>query len=319
MKKTINTVLVEGRVYNHNLQKRVVQRKESPNFGKSFIMGDVFIAVDDDGLNVIPVHFSYVPEEGKRAATYQFLEGIIDSEGSTWVAGGKENALYVGVTGSVAVNDFYVEDDQNPGKERLVSAKRIDAGFIKQLYGEQQTTSNTFTTDMLIYKVEHKPEQVNEYGEVFPEYAVVKGYVFDFKGAVLPVDFRVETPQGIQYFLLQDAQGEPTFRKIWGHFDSKTVKREIKEESAFGEASVRTVNVTNKKWVIDGTASMPYAFGDPAILTPEEVDKKVQERNVYLAGVKQRSDEYKASKNALIQPTTRLTDNIVKDSTKYVF
>ena len=62
MKKMINTERIEGRVYQHNLTIKTVQNQTSANFGKEFISGNLEVAVDEAGLNIIPVHYTYVTE-----------------------------------------------------------------------------------------------------------------------------------------------------------------------------------------------------------------------------------------------------------------
>lgn len=85
MKKMINSERVEGRIYQHNLVKKTVQNSASTNFGKEFISGNLEIAVDEEGFNIIPVHFTYVVEttnSGSKNATYANLDKIMN-EGKT--------------------------------------------------------------------------------------------------------------------------------------------------------------------------------------------------------------------------------------------
>lgn len=58
MKKTINKETIEGRVYQFDLEVKKVQNTESENYGKDFISGTLEVAVDEDGLNVVPVHYT---------------------------------------------------------------------------------------------------------------------------------------------------------------------------------------------------------------------------------------------------------------------
>ena len=68
MKKMLNSVHLEGRIYAHDLTVKTVQNEQSKNFGKEFIAGNLEVAVDEDGLNVIPVHFTYVTETTNSGA-----------------------------------------------------------------------------------------------------------------------------------------------------------------------------------------------------------------------------------------------------------
>ena len=56
----INTETIEGRVFQHDLKIKTVQNSQSPNFGKAFIQGNLEIATDEAGLNVVKVHYTYV-------------------------------------------------------------------------------------------------------------------------------------------------------------------------------------------------------------------------------------------------------------------
>jgi hypothetical protein len=72
----------------------------------------------------------------------------------------------------------------------------------------------------------------------------------------------------------------------------------IEEESAFGEASVREVKNTRKDYVITWAQKEPYVWDDAETITAAEMTDAMSARQTYLATVKQRNDEYKASKGA---------------------
>ena len=153
MKKMLNKEHIEGRIYQHDLTIKTVQNKDSENFGKEFIAGNVEVAVDEEGLNVIPVHFTYVTEmtsSGKKSPTYSALKRIID-EKKTWTTVGKDEALKVKIDTAIALNDFYTQNDE------LVSAKVNEGGFISVVneIAEDNGKGNrcSFEADMLITNV----------------------------------------------------------------------------------------------------------------------------------------------------------------------
>ena len=84
--------------------------------------------------------------------------------------------------------------------------------------------------------------------------------------------------------------------KVWGDVVSQTITNTVTEESAFGEASVRTYERKVREWVIKGASKEPYEFGEENVLTAEELTKAMQDRQVYLADVKKKADEWKANK-----------------------
>ena len=148
MRKATNSERIEGRVYQHSLTVKTVQNQTSANYGKEFISGDLEVAVDEAGLNVIPVHFTYVTpttSSGAENRTFTVLKKIIDG-GKTWITNGKDEALKVRVDTAIALNDFYTQDGS------LVSVKKNEGGFVSVVNGELslENERNTFTVDMLI-------------------------------------------------------------------------------------------------------------------------------------------------------------------------
>ena len=110
MKKMINTTHIEGLVYDHKLEKKV-SGKESKNPGTEFINGILNVATDDKGMNVVPVHFSYVTattSKGGTNNTYNALSRIIDENPSV-VKVGRDNAMKVRIDSAIGLNEFYAD------------------------------------------------------------------------------------------------------------------------------------------------------------------------------------------------------------------
>lgn len=291
MKKMINTEHIEGRVYEHDLAIKTVQNQESDNFGKEFIAGSLNVATDDAGLNVIAVHFTYVTpttKAGKKNSTFSALKKIIE-EGKAIVTDG-DNATKVKIDTALALNDFYGQDDS------LISVKKNEGGFVT-IVGElsAENERNTFTTDMLITNIVRV--DADEEKNITEAYVAVRGAIFNFRNDILPVEFVVKNPEGMKYFEnLTLTPSEPIFTKIWGRINSTTQIIEKTEDSAFGEAAVKTFERKTKEWVITGAQPVPYDYGDENCLTAEDIIKATQNREVYLAEVKKKAEEYKASK-----------------------
>jgi hypothetical protein len=295
-KKMINTTHVEGLLYEHKLELRKTGEK-SKNPGTEFIMGTIDIATDNALTNIVSVHFTYVTEKtskGATNATFTTLKNIIDGKFQSVMSAGVDSAVALRIDSAIALNEFYT--DRN-GKEELVSAKRNEGGFVHVVNGplaEDETTRNTFKCDMLITGV--KEVEADEERNL-PEKVVVRGAVFDFRGSLLPVEFSAVNPRAMDYFIgLEASNANPTFTCVWGRQISETITKTIVEESAFGEDSVREVKNTRKDFVITGASKEPYLWDDESTLTAAEVAAAITERETYLATVKQRADEYKASK-----------------------
>ena len=308
MKKTVNTTHIEGLLYEHDLQIRE-SGPNSKNPGTVFIMGNVSIATDDKQENIVQVHFSYVTattSKGNANATFGVLKDIVEGKLGTVMDRGVEGAAKLRIDSAIGLNDFYT--DRN-GEETLVSAKRNEGGFVHTVasLAEDEKTRNTFKCDMLITKT--KRIDADEEKKT-PERLEVSGYIFDFRNALLPVTFSALNPNAMDYFEGLDASSKnPTFTQVWGRQVSMVSVRQIITESAFGDDEVREVTNTRRDFVITGAAKNPYDWDDEATLTAAEMNEKMAERETYLATVKQRSDEYKASRNAASAVPTAAPSN----------
>lgn len=298
MRKVLNKEHIEGRVYEHNLAIKTVQNSESKNFGKEFIGGTLDVATDEDCLNIVTITFTYVTEttsKGSKNETYSTLKNIIEN-GKTVLVDGKDAATLVKVDTALAVNDFYTSRN---GEETLVTAKRNEGGFVHTINKLcDPAARNTFEMDMLINGT--RLVEADEERNIAEDYLIVKGAVFNFRNAILPVEFIVKNPSGIKYFeSLEASSSNMVFTKVWGKINSETIKTVKTEESMFGEAKVTEYERTIKEWVITGTANETYEIDDEQNgITLDEIKKALADREVYLADVKKRQDEYQASKNA---------------------
>ena len=297
MKNCINATHVEGFVYEHTLELRT-SGENSKHPGTQFIMGNLNIATDNDCLNIVPVHFTYVTattSKGNVNATFGVLKDIIDGKIGAVMTHGADKAGKVRIDSAIGLNEFYSD---RSGTEELVSVKRNEGGFVHvtSVLADDEKARNTFTADMLITSVT-QIEGDEEKGT--KDKVIVRGCVFDFRKAVLPVEFSVTNDRGMDYFLGLDASSKnPVFTKVWGRQISQTVTRKTVEESAWGEARVQESTSTRRDWVITGCNPEPYAWDDESTITAKELTEAMANRETYLATIKKRQDEYKASKNA---------------------
>ena len=300
MRKAINKAHIEGRIYDHSLEIKTVQNESSKNYGKEYIGGKLDVATDDENMNVVQVEFPYVTEvtsTGKKSSTYTALKNIIEN-GKTVLNDGSDNATLVKVDTALALNDFYTNRN---GEEVLVQAKRNSGGFVTIVskLGSAETRS-TFETDMLIngFRIVEADEEKN----IPEDYMVIKGAVFDFRGAILPVEFSVRNSGGIKYFeSLDPSASNPVFTKVWGAITSKSYVDKRTEESAWGEPIVKEYPRTFREWLVTGTSKPDavYEIGDEKNgITADEIKKALADREVHLAEVKKNQEEYQAKKNS---------------------
>ena len=291
----INKTHIEGLVYESTLELRV-SGENSKHPGTQFIMGNLSVATDDACTNIVPVHFTYVTAttaKGNANATFGVLKDIIDKKIGTVMTVGADKAGKVRIDSAVGLNEFY--SDRN-GKEELVSVKRNEGGFVHvtNTLAPDEKTRNTFETDMLITSVT-RIEGDEEKGT--KDKAIVRGVIFDFRKAILPVDFSITNERGMDYFEgLEASPKNPVFTKIWGRQISQTTVNKTVEESAWGETLVKEIPSTRRDWVIAGSNPEPYVWDDESTITAVELTKAMADRETYLATIKQRQDEYKAQK-----------------------
>ena len=296
-KRMVNQETIVGKIFQHKLEIKTVQNEQSANYGKPFISGTIDVATDPDLINVIPVHYTYVAETtkaGNTNSTFTALKKIIET-GKTVVENGADEATCVKLSPSIALNDFYTTD--NNGEETLVSAIRNEGGFVNFVSNlDNEIDKEKFVADMVITSVVHQDANPEREGDV--DKVVVKGAIFDFRGSLLPVSFVVKDESGMNYFEdLGASKEEPVFTQVWGRIVSETKTVKFEQESAFGEAAVRTTTRKNKEYLITGARTEPYDFDTEETITAAELKKAAEDRNVYLADVKKRNDEYKASLN----------------------
>ena len=296
MMKVKNETHIEGILYEHALEAKVTgPNSKAP--GTNFISGTISIATDDAMTNIVPVHFTYVTAtfgSGKPNDTFTTLSNIINGTFGSYMKDGADKAVKLRVDSALGLNEFYT--DRN-GKEELVSAKRNEGGFVHKVdtLDEDEKVRNTFKADMVITAatlVEGDPER-NTVDKV-----VVKGAIFDFRKSLLPVEFSATNKNAMNYFLgLEASTKNPVFTCVWGRQVSETIVRQIVTESAFGEDEVREVKNTRRDFVITGAAKEPYVWDDESSITATELNEAIQKREVDLAAMKQRQDEYRASKS----------------------
>lgn len=303
MRKTINKAKIAGRVYEHNLEVKVTG-PTSKTPGTEYIRGDLNVATDEDCLNVVSVHFSYVTattKKGQPNNTFAALMKII-KEGKTVVIDGAENATIVKIDTALGVNDF-------PNREgEMVSAKRNEGGFVTIVNSLSNADDrNKFECDMYINST--RRIEADEEKNIPEDYLVVKGAVFDFRNALIPVEFVCRDKGGMSYFENLDASSSnPTFTKVWGLINSQTIVTRREEASAFGEPAIKEYSRTIREWTITGCNPEPYEIGDAENgITVEDITKAVEDRNVHLAEVKKNAEDYRARATAATPVTTQAT------------
>lgn len=295
MRNMINNVHVEGYVYEHKLEKKV-SGDTSKNPGTEYITGTLSVATDDALTNVVQVHFTYVTATTKKGGTnntYAILNSIIEGNTKSVMKDGKDVAGMVRIDTAIDLNEWYDKNNE------FISTKRIEGGFVhltNELNSESQRAR--FETDIVINNCSRlEPNEERK----LPERMVIKGAIFNFRKALLPVEFTVLHPAAMDYFEdLGASPSNPVFTRVKGQLVSQTTVKTITEESAFGEASVREVKSSQRDYVVDWAQNEVYVWDDEGTILASEFAEAIANREVYKAEIKKRQDEYQSSKGSAI-------------------
>lgn len=270
MKKMINKSHIEGILYESTLEER--DSKSTP--GTKYISGKLSIEVAEDNVITVEIFENEITKAGKRNQKYDKLQSLIGA--NSIVTTGRDTAVCLKIDSALSLNDWYPQGE-------LVSTLRNFNGFINFISVGEMKPQATFQADMLITSTMDDMDR-DENGDFVPNGALkVKGYIFDFANRIMPVEFLVENEAGVNYF--RDLEPN-TFTKVWGKqvTQSETIRKV--EESAFGDDKVIEFTNTRRKFIITGTNKEPYMFGEEGILTVQEVQDAIANRNVYLADKK---------------------------------
>jgi hypothetical protein len=209
---------------------------------------------------------------------------------------GKENAGMVRIDSAIGLNEWY--DSRN--NDQLVSVRRNEGGFIHQIneLNENPDQRATFDVDILITKAT-RLEPDEEKG--LPERMIIRGATFDFRKALLPIELTVKHPGAMNYFDSMDISNtHPLFTELKGVQVSRTIIRRKEEEGAWGEVSVTETRSSERDFVVNWAKPAPYEWDDESTLTAAELQEMMSTREIYLADLKKRQNEYQATKgNAL--------------------
>ena len=303
MKNTMkNTTHIEGLLYQHSLSLKT-SGENSKNPGTQYINGTIDIATDDAVTNIVSVHFTYVTpkyaKSGSDNATFATLQNVINGTVCNVMEHGIDKAAKVRIDSAIGVNEFY---SNRSGSEELVSVKRNEGGFIHivQTLAADEKARSTFRCDMIITGA-REIEEDEEHSR--PRQVKVKGYTFDFRKALLPVEFTALSEGAMDYFLGLDASEKtPCFTEVWGNQLSQVTMVKTVTESAFGEPLVTETPRTNRDFVITGASGDPYIWNDESTITNDEYKAALADREVALATMKKRQEEYNASRNQVQTP-----------------
>lgn len=291
----INECHVEGYVFSHSLKERICG-KNSRTPGQEFISGSIDVATDESATNVVRVAFSFVTptykRSGKPNATYEALKTIMN--GPTLETAGPSNALKVRVDGDIECNSF-VSSRTN----EMVKEQRMRGSFVHIENNVIFKDFATFKAEMLICNFVCK-----EQADTGEDVGTLSGYVFDFKGDLVPVIFDIHNKNGIDYYEKQEiSNANRMFDTIQGKIISTTIKKEKEKDldgGAWGEPVVDFTSVPLRSWEVVSSSGV-VAMDDCEYLTEEDLKNLVNRHEDNLAFIRKRFNE----RNKTKEPTAK--------------
>lgn len=278
-----NKVNVRGYVFStKNLKERV-----SSKDGSKFISGNLNIATDENALNVVTVSFyaSEFYKNGNRNNTYTMLKDIIDGNVKTYEQVGKD-AARVRISADIGVNDYIGQDGE------MHSPKQVRGKFIHT--DDYNTFEASWEADTVITSA-----TIREYEGEEPS-LLLRGFVLDYRNAMVPVNFSARDKASIEFFEGQDiSPSNPCVINISGVIATNTVVRESTEETAFG-ARVKNTSRSFQTWEVT-SGKTPLDFDDEAVITADDVKRLTTEREARLQYVKERN-----ANRQFTQPATKV-------------
>jgi hypothetical protein len=276
MKKMINKTHIEGLMYEIVESKVAPSTKDPSN---QYARGTIAVQIEEN--NIVEWEFlvmEYTENKETKVRTknsnFQTILGILASP--TVVKDGVDAAASIKIDSSLDLYDFYSVKNNRAGVKL-----RSFGGFPHLIAAANP--SATFEVDMLITSTTEEMSR-NADGDMMPNGNLeVQGIIFNFKKETMPVKFTVESTKGIGYFA---SLSQNTFTKVWGKITTEKITTSAVEESAFGDAKVVEYSNVKKKFILTGASTIPYEFGAPEVLSVDEVQKGIANRNVKLEEVK---------------------------------
>lgn len=294
--KFINRTKVCGYIFNitgsrswDNLQV-AVSGENAKNPGQEYIRGVMNVATDDEGLNVVAVHFTYVVptyKSGKENPNFTYLKSIIDrAENGTLKTfeNAGADAEKVTITGDLSLNEFVNQEGD------VIAAKQIRGSFVGPMTARDQMGA-TFDLEVLLSNATTREVEDGD------DYMNVSGYAFNFRNEILPVQFSVHSKGGINYFEGADISSkDPFFGTVSGEVVSNLIVVSREDESdvdGFGEVKPTTRSI--RSWDIV-RARRTLEFDEEGTLTRAELKGLLGDRAEHEAQLKKDAEERAAKR-----------------------
>lgn len=295
MRKVKNVERIYGRIYQHTIELKKSKKDVD------YYRGRLEIAIDEDGLDVVTVEFTYVAPtypakpgaQPKVNRNFAVLQSIVE-KGKTWIKDGKDEATIVEVDGSLGVNAW-------PKDDEMIVYQRNDASFISIIditkLPEDVSKRATFELDIVLNRATDVDGD-EETGALSK--TTLHGGVFDFKNTLLPVDLTVFDEGGREYFRsLELTNQNVVFTKVKGIISNTSTTKKVEVESAWGGARVEEKTVKNKNWIVTWASPITFDLEDAENgITSEELTAASQAFETWLAEQKKGAEERKASQGS---------------------
>lgn len=268
VREAFNEVIIEGTLLEVRHQEW--KSKQGLNI-------ELDIEVGENEVHTVTGMSKYKKNDGTDNGNAKGYQTIINEYKSV-AAVGREEADRVRITqGKIGVNEYYGQDG------KLKSFPQLSTNFVNRLSaGEEFNPRAEFEVEVFVKSVTPEMKNEEETGRV-----KVQAYIPVYGGKVIPMNFTV-TEEGSE-FVTDNYEVNSTV-KVYGDIVNFKVTKRTEEAVAFGKPKEKITSTTVREYLITG-GSEPYDEENVNRFPNEVITKALAEREVYLAGMKEKNNK----------------------------
>lgn len=276
LREANNEVVVEGTLQEVRLDAKTTKD------GRGFIGGEIDIEVSEGSIHTFRVFSMQLKKDGTENGIYKGLN-TVKEEYLSVAKVGKEEADKVRITaGKLGINDYPGGDGQ------IKSYPQLSTNFINRVSaGDVFEPKAEFEVELFIQSVVDEVKNEEETGRV-----LVRGYVPQFNGGIAPLEFVAEG-EGADY--IRDTYETGQTVTIYGEIVNKVEITRTTQEVGFGKPKEKVKRNFTREYLITG-GSEPYEEDNAKTYNVETIKKALTEREVYLAGLKDKKETTQPAK-----------------------
>lgn len=278
LRQSENKIELEGLLIEKDIHEGVTQK------GSEYLSLKLTIETDKDSHHIVESFSTKTKADGSENGLYKGLRTVVDEYKSVNDVGREEADTVRVNNGELRVNDYVGGDGQ------LRSFPQFSAIFVNRVEDVSQSIPHAkFEVEVVVDKVLEEIKDDEETGRV-----VLHGYVAMYGGKVAPFEFKV-AKDGAGYVMDNYEKGDTVF--VYGNIINQYEKIITKTESAFGEDKEDVKHFSTRELEITG-GTEPYDEESPKAYDTSLIAQALNEREVYLEGLKEKKKNAKQSSGA---------------------